>query len=138
MLPEEVKMSKELANAAFPNIDKTIEFYENLYPKRNLPEGAIVTRFAPSPTGFVHIGSLCTANFASRMAKQSGGIYYLRIEDKDGKREVENGITGIIEGLRLLMLNLMKAQLVRMKKQAIMDHIYKVIEKKYIKLLLKA
>jgi glutamyl-tRNA synthetase len=101
MLPEEVKMSKELANAAFPNIDKTIEYYENLYPKRNLPEGAIVTRFAPSPTGFVHIGSLNTANFASRMAKQSGGIYYLRIEDTDGKREVENGITGIIEGLRL-------------------------------------
>ena len=56
-------MSKELANLVFPNIDKTPEYYEELYPKRNLEEGAVVTRFAPSPTGFIHIGSLFTANF---------------------------------------------------------------------------
>lgn len=92
-------MSKELAELVFPNVDKEISYYEKLYPKRNLPSNAIVTRFAPSPTGFVHIGSLFTANFASRIAKQSKGIYYLRIEDTDGKREVENGVSGIIEGL---------------------------------------
>ena len=57
-------MSKKLADLMFPNIEKTPEYYEELYPKRNLPEGAVVTRFAPSPTGFIHIGSLFTANFA--------------------------------------------------------------------------
>jgi len=55
-------MSKELANLMFPDIDKTPEYYEELYPKRDLPDGAIVTRFAPSPTGFIHMGSLFTAN----------------------------------------------------------------------------
>lgn len=94
-------MSKELADLVFPNITKTIEDYENLYPKRNLPEGAVVTRFAPSPTGFVHMGSLFTAIFASRFAKQTKGVYFLRIEDTDGKREVENGISLIINGLKI-------------------------------------
>lgn len=94
-------MSKELADLVFPNIDKTPEYYEELYPKRNLKEGAVVTRFAPSPTGFIHIGSLFTANFASRFARQTGGVYYLRIEDTDGKREVENGIPLIINGLKV-------------------------------------
>ena len=94
-------MSKELADLVFPNITKTPEDYENLYPKRNLKEGAVVTRFAPSPTGFIHMGSLFTANFASRFARQTGGVYYLRIEDTDGKREVENGINVIIDGLKV-------------------------------------
>ena len=94
-------MSKKLADLMFPNINKTIEYYEELYPKRNLPEGAVVTRFAPSPTGFVHIGSLFTANFASRFARQTKGVYYLRIEDTDGKREVEDGINLIINGLKV-------------------------------------
>ena len=94
-------MSKELANLVFPNIDKTPEYYEELYPKRNLEEGAVVTRFAPSPTGFIHIGSLFTANFASRFARQTNGVYYLRIEDTDGKREVEDGINVIINGLKV-------------------------------------
>ena len=94
-------MSKELANLVFPNIDKTPEYYEELYPKRNLSEGAVVTRFAPSPTGFIHIGSLFTANFASRFARQTNGVYYLRIEDTDGKREVEDGINVIINGLKV-------------------------------------
>ena len=98
---EEYVMSTELADLVFPNIDKTPEYYEKLYPKRNLKDGAVVTRFAPSPTGFIHIGSLFTANFASRFAKQTGGVYYLRIEDTDGKREVENGIQLIINGLKV-------------------------------------
>ena len=94
-------MSKELAELMFPDIDKTPEYYEELYPKRNLPEGAIVTRFAPSPTGFIHMGSLFTANFASRMAAQTNGVYFLRIEDTDGKREIDNGISAIINGLKV-------------------------------------
>ncbi len=94
-------MGKILADLMFPNIDKTPEYYEELYPKRNLPEGAIVTRFAPSPTGFVHMGSLFTANFARRLAAQTNGVFFLRIEDTDGKREVENGIQGIIDGLKI-------------------------------------
>lgn len=94
-------MGKELANLMFPNIDKTPEYYENLYPERNLPEGAIVTRFAPSPTGFIHMGSLFTANVARRMASQTNGVYFLRIEDTDGKREIDNGISAIINGLKV-------------------------------------
>lgn len=94
-------MSKELAELMFPDIDKTPEYYEELYPKRNLPEGAIVTRFAPSPTGFIHMGSLFTANVARRMASQTNGVYFLRIEDTDGKREIDNGISAIINGLKV-------------------------------------
>ena len=94
-------MSRELANLMFPNIDKTPDYYEELYPKRNLPEGAIVTRFAPSPTGFIHMGSLFTANVARRMASQTNGVYFLRIEDTDGKREIDNGISAIINGLKV-------------------------------------
>ena len=94
-------MSKELAKLMFPNIDKTPDYYEKLYPKRNLPEGAVVTRFAPSPTGFIHVGSLFGANLDRRFATQNNGICYLRIEDTDGKREVEDGINLIINGLKV-------------------------------------
>lgn len=94
-------MSKELAELVFPNIDKTPEYYEELYPKRNLPEGAMVTRFAPSPTGFIHVGSLFGANLDRRLATQTNGICYLRIEDTDGKREVDDGINLVINGLKV-------------------------------------
>ena len=94
-------MSKELAELMFPNIDKTPDYYEKLYPKRNLPDGAVVTRFAPSPTGFIHVGSLFGANLDRRFATQNNGICYLRIEDTDGKREVEDGINLIINGLKV-------------------------------------
>ena len=86
----------ELANLLFPNIDKTREYYENKYPERNLPEGAMVTRFGPSPTGFVHMGSLFGSFCDYMFAKQSNGVFYLRIEDTDQKRSVENGIEGIV------------------------------------------
>lgn len=89
---------KELADLIFPDA-KPIEFYEKLYPERNLEEGAMVTRFAPSPTGFVHIGGLYQALCAMLCAKRTNGVFFLRIEDTDQKREVENGITGIIESL---------------------------------------
>ena len=94
-------MSKELADLVFPNIDKTPEYYEELYPKRNLSEGTMVTRFAPSPTGFIHVGSLFGANLDRRLATQTNGICYLRIEDTDGKREVDDGINLIINGLKV-------------------------------------
>lgn len=90
---------KELADLIFPNV-KPISYYEEKYPVRNLPEGAIVTRFAPSPTGFVHLGSLYQVVIARKMAKQTNGVFFLRVEDTDQKREVENGVTGIIESLK--------------------------------------
>ena len=90
---------KELADLIFPNV-KPISYYEEKYPKRNLEEGAIVTRFAPSPTGFVHLGSLYQVVVARKMAKQTGGVFFLRVEDTDQKREVENGVTGIIQSLK--------------------------------------
>ena len=91
---------KEYADLLLPNIDKTIEDYKKIYPNRNLSEGAIVTRYAPSPTGYVHMGALYSAFIASKMAKQSNGIFFLRIEDTDKKREIENGVTGIIKDLK--------------------------------------
>ena len=94
-------MSKKLADLMFPNIEKTPEYYEELYPNRNLPEGAMVTRFAPSPTGFIHVGSLFGANLDRRLASQTNGVCYLRIEDTDGKREVEDGINLVINGLKV-------------------------------------
>ena len=89
----------ELANILFPNIDKTRDYYEKLYPKRDLEEGAMVTRFGPSPTGFVHMGSLFGSFCDSVFAKQTNGVFYLRIEDTDQKRSVENGIEGIFNDL---------------------------------------
>lgn len=92
--------NKELADVLFPNVTKTIEDYEKMYPERDLKEGAIVTRFAPSPTGFVHMGSLLTSFIAKKVAKDTGGVFYVRIEDTDQKRSVENGIEGIIDDLK--------------------------------------
>ena len=92
--------NKDLANVMYPNVTKTIYDYEEIYKERNLLEGAIVTRFAPSPTGFVHMGSLLTAFIASKMPKDTNGVFYLRIEDTDGKRTVENGISGILSDLK--------------------------------------
>ena len=90
---------KDLANLIFPDV-KEISYYEEKYPERNLPEGAVVTRFAPSPTGFVHIGGLYQALVARTIAKKTDGVFFLRIEDTDQKREVENGVTGIVNSLK--------------------------------------
>ena len=90
---------KELADLIFPDA-KEISYYEEKYPRRNLPEGAVVTRFAPSPTGFVHIGGLYQALVARTIAKKTGGVFFLRVEDTDQKREIENGITGIVSSLK--------------------------------------
>lgn len=88
-----------LAELLLPDIDKTPDYYENLYPERSLPEGARVTRVAPSPTGYLHLGTLFTSLVNRICATSSGGIFFTRIEDTDKKREVEGGIENIIDGL---------------------------------------
>ena len=90
---------KDLADLIFPN-SKPISYYEEKYPERNLKEGAIVTRFAPSPTGFVHIGGLYQSLIARKLASQTDGVFFLRVEDTDQKREVENGVAGIVNALK--------------------------------------
>ena len=91
--------NNKLAELLFPHIDKLPSYWEEKYPKRSLPEGAMVTRLAPSPTGFIHLGNLYGALADERMARLSGGVFYLRIEDTDKKREVENGVDIIIKTL---------------------------------------
>lgn len=88
-----------LAELLFPDVTETPEELENRYPKRDLPEGAKVTRFAPSPTGFVHFGGLFPSMTGERLAHQSGGVFYLRIEDTDAKREVPGAAEGLIKTL---------------------------------------
>ena len=89
---------KDLANLIFPNA-KEISYYEEKYPERNLPEGAVVTRYAPSPTGVVHIGGIYQSLVAIMEAKKTDGVFFLRIEDTDQKREIENAISDIVNSL---------------------------------------
>lgn len=96
---------KELAELIFPNITKTIKDYEKEYPNRELSETACVTRFAPSPTGFVHIGNLFQALLDYFLAKNSNGVFFLRNEDTDTKRVVENAVDIIMETLAYAELN---------------------------------
>ncbi|MBC2575801.1 glutamate--tRNA ligase [Peptostreptococcus canis] len=93
-------MSRELAELLFPNVDKTLDYYENLFPERNLDKKAKVTRLGPSPTGFIHLGNLYGALVDERMAHLSGGIMLLRIEDTDDKRKVEGSEELIINSLK--------------------------------------
>lgn len=93
-------MGLTLADMLFPDVKHTPEYYEEKYPKRNLPEGARVTRFAPSPTGFMHLGNMFSAFIDKLNADSTNGIYYLRIEDTDKKREIENGVKIILDGLK--------------------------------------
>ena len=93
-------MNKELAELLFPNIKITVDEIEAKYPARDLNDGAYVTRFGPSPTGFMHVGNLYGAFISSMLAKQTEGIFYLRVEDTDSKREKEGAIEAIINGLK--------------------------------------
>ena len=95
----------KLAELLFPHITRTPEEYEALYPPRQLPEGAKVTRLGPSPTGFIHLGNLYGAFVDERLAHQSGGKFYLRIEDTDDKRYVEGAVEIIINSLRFFGIN---------------------------------
>ena len=90
----------KLADLLFGQVDKTPEYWEEKFPERSLPEGAQVTRMAPSPTGFIHLGNLYSALADERIAHQSGGVFYLRIEDTDAKRKVEGAVETIIEVLK--------------------------------------
>jgi glutamyl-tRNA synthetase len=90
----------QLAELLFSEVVETPEDVQKKYPKRNLKGEGMVLRFAPSPTGFIHTGNIYTGLICTKLAKQSGGISILRIEDTDKKREIENGVTQIVEGLK--------------------------------------
>ena len=89
-----------LAELLFPNVTQTAEDLEKRFPPRNLPEGAVITRMAPSPTGFVHLGNLVQGLTSERMAHQSGGVLFLRVEDTDAKREVPGAVEVLIDTLK--------------------------------------
>lgn len=91
---------KKLAELLFPKTDYTREELEEKFPLRNLPEGAVVTRMAPSPTGFVHLGNFVQALASERIAHQSNGVLFLRIEDTDKKREVDGAVETVINSLK--------------------------------------
>ena len=88
-----------LAELLFGDIRTTVQDILDRYPRRSLPEKAAVTRFAPSPTGYMHIGGLYAALISEKLASQSGGVFYLRLEDTDKKREVAHGTDEIINSL---------------------------------------
>lgn len=96
---------EKLADIMFPDVDKEREYYLEKYPKRNLKEGAKVTRYAPSPTGFQHIGGVFAALINERLASQSEGVFYLRIEDTDQKREVKGAIADTIATMNNFGMN---------------------------------
>ena len=89
-----------LAQLLFPDVTDTPEMLEERYPVRNVPEGAVITRMAPSPTGFVHLGNLVQGLTSERMAHQSGGVLFLRVEDTDAKREVPGAVEVLIDTLK--------------------------------------
>lgn len=89
-----------LADLLFPDVTDTPEALEERFPPRNVPEGAVITRMAPSPTGFVHLGNLVQGLTSERMAHQSGGVLFLRVEDTDAKREVPGAVEVLIDTLK--------------------------------------
>lgn len=91
---------EELANLIFPDVNETVEDLEKKYPERNLKDGACVTRFAPSPTGFLHTGALFTSLVNKRLAKQTDGVFFLRIEDTDRKREVKDSVSDLTSQMK--------------------------------------
>lgn len=96
---------KELAQLLFPNITKVPQDMEDMYPPRALKEGARVTRFAPSPTGFLHFGNLFTCMVSYKTAKTTDGVFYVRVEDTDQKRKVEGAIDVMLKGLSVYGIN---------------------------------
>ena len=94
-----------LADLLFPNVTETPEEVEARFPKRQVPEGAVITRMAPSPTGFVHLGNLVQGMISERMAHQSGGVLFLRVEDTDAKREVPGAVEVLIGSLKHYHIN---------------------------------
>ena len=125
---------QKLAELLFPNVTETAEEVEVRYPERNLPEGAKVTRIAPSPTGFMHLGNLFGAITDERLAHQSGGVFFLRIEDTDAKRAVEGGVETIINVFKKFGLNFDEGALIdgekgdygpyRQRQRAALYHVF--------------
>ena len=133
---------KDLADLIFPDINETIEDLEKKYPARNLKEGAMVTRFAPSPTGFLHTGSLFTSLVSARFAKQSGGVFYIRLEDTDTKREIEGSGASLVSQLKIFGVEPDEGYISDDKeigqygpyKQSMRANIYKVVIKHLIEI----
>ena len=94
-----------LAELLFPQVTETCEEVHARFPKRDVPEGAVVTRMAPSPTGFVHLGNLVQGMISERMAHQSNGVLFLRVEDTDAKREVPGAVEVLINSLKHYSIN---------------------------------
>ena len=94
-----------LAELLFPDVTETPEQLEARFPQRDLPEGAVVSRMAPSPTGFVHLGNLVQGTISERMTHQSGGVLYLRVEDTDAKREIPGAVEVLINTLKFYNIN---------------------------------
>ena len=90
---------KELADLIFPDV-KDVSYYEEKYPERDLPEGAQVVRVAPSPTGFIHVGGIFQGLIAKKIAEQTNGVFFVRIEDTDQKRKIENGTEEILNAYK--------------------------------------
>ncbi|MDD6879495.1 MAG: glutamate--tRNA ligase [bacterium] len=97
--------NKDLANIIFPNLEHDVDYYENKYPERCLDKDACVTRFAPSPTGYMHLGGFYQALIDYNIAKNSNGVFFLRNEDTDQKREVENAVKLIMKTLNHYDIN---------------------------------
>ena len=128
--------NNKLAELLFPHIDKTPEYYENLYPERNLGDGAKVTRLGPRPTRFVHLGNLYNAIIGERLAHQSGGVFYLRVEDTDAKREVEGAVELVLSAMDYFGIHFDEG--VKMTvKTAHMHRIASVSERTYTNVLRK-
>ena len=96
---------QKLADILFPDVTDTPEMLEERFPARNAPEGAVITRMAPSPTGFVHLGNLVQGLTSERLAHQSGGVLFLRVEDTDAKREVPGAVEVLINTLKHYGIN---------------------------------
>jgi len=131
----------KLADLLLPDVNVSIEEILDMYPKRTLPADAKVTRFAPSPTGFLHMGGLFAALISERLAHQSGGVFYLRIEDTDKKREVKESIPGIIDSLNYFRISFDEGEIkpgteignYGPYRQSKRKHIYKAFVKELIK-----
>lgn len=139
-MPHDKMDYNKLAELLFPHIDKTPDDYEKMYPQRQLPEGAMVTRLGPSPTGFIHLGNLYGAFVDERLAHQSGGTFYLRIEDTDDKRYVEGAVETIITSLDFFGINFDEGALLDGEKgdyspyfQSRRGDIYQCFAKKLVK-----
>ena len=132
---------EQMAELLLPHIDKEPEYYESLYPQRDLPEGARVVRIAPSPTGYLHLGTLFMALVNRITANSTGGVFYTRIEDTDKKREIEGGIDDIINGLLRFGINIDEGFVTPTKqegkyapyKQSLRGEIYQCFVKKLVK-----